>query len=354
MLALLVVAYAAISALTWTLVFRQPAGIDFQPLWAGVRVALAEPARLYDFAHVTALQGWPLGPEKLRPFAYPPTAALLLAPFAALPFWAAYGLWTATTGALFLAAGLKARLPWWFILLPPVALVAYCGQVTFLVGGLMLLALALKDRPLTAGLLWGLAACVKPQLLVLAPVALIAEGRWRTLAAAGLTGLAVAGLSAASFGVEIWRGWLAALPRFQAVVFGDPSLVADAITPYALLERFGVPGAWAYVLAPEAVTVVWLAFRRSDDLAVRLAAVAGGALLISPYAMHYETALLAPAAAAGLAAAFRGPRWIAGAALSAVYAIGAPLGPLTVLAGMGLTLFRGVDLGRPGGRRVRP
>lgn len=350
MLALLVTAYAAISALTWTLAFRQPAGIDFQPLWTGVRVALAEPSRLYDFAHVTALQDWPLGPEKLRPFAYPPTAALLLAPVAALPFWVAYGLWTAATGGLFLAAGLKARLPWWFVLLPPVALVAYCGQVTFLVGGLMLLALALRDRPLIAGLLWGLAACVKPQLLVLAPIALLAEGRWRTLAAAGATGLAVAGLSTAAFGVETWRDWIAALPRFQAVVFGDPSLTADAITPYALLERFGISGAWAYVLAPEAVALVWLVFRRSEDLAVRLAAAAGGALLISPYAMHYEAALLAPAAAAGLAAAFAGRRWIVGAALSAVYAIGAPLGPLTVLAGMALTLFRGVDLGR----RVRP
>ncbi len=336
LLAALVLAFAAISAAVWSLALRQPAGIDFAPLWTGVRAGLAEPARLYDFAHVSALQGWPLGEGRLRPFAYPPTAALLLAPFAALPYATAYVAWTGVTGGLFLAAAARARLPWWFVALPPAAFVAYTGQVTFLVGGLMLLALALKDRAVLAGVLWGLAACVKPQLLVLAPVALLAERRWTTLAAAAATGLALAAASAGVFGPDAWRAWLAALPRFQALVFEDPALLADAITPHALLRRLGLPGAWAYLLVPAAAWAVWRTFRTEQDLARRLAVVAGGALLVTPYAMHYDLALLAPAVAAGLAGAFRTRGWLVGALACVVYAVGFPLGPLTIVAGAGL------------------
>ena len=43
--------------------------------------------------------------------------------------------------------------------------------------------------------------------------------------------------------------------------------------------------------------MVWIVFRRTEDPARRLAALFGGGLFITPYAMHYDAALLAPAAA---------------------------------------------------------
>ena len=65
----------------------QPPGSDYSAFWAGAKAALTDPARLYDFAHVTALQGWPFGPDHLRPFVYPPSSLFAFLPTAALPYW---------------------------------------------------------------------------------------------------------------------------------------------------------------------------------------------------------------------------------------------------------------------------
>lgn len=341
LLGALIVVFAIGSAGVLQLLVLQPAGADFSCFWTGARTALHEPARLYDFAHVTAHQGWPLGPDKLRPFIYPPSALFLFMPFAVAPYWPAYGLWVILTAALFLWAGLKAGAPWWLILLPPVAYVAYCGQVTFLVGGLVIGALALPPRrAIAAGILFGLAALVKPQLVLLVPIALIAAGRWRTLAAAGVTGGLVVAASALVWGVEPWLAWLAALPRFQQMIFHDASMVEDAVTPYAALQALGWNGAWAFVLAPVAVWLVWRTFRSDADVADRSIVALGGALLVTPYAMNYEIALFAPAVAAYLART-DDRRWLAFVAVSVVYvAAPAPLGVLSVLAAMALPLIR--------------
>ncbi|MGA0607610.1 glycosyltransferase family 87 protein [Phenylobacterium sp. VNQ135] len=330
------VAFALASAYVWSLARLQPAGVDFAPLWTGARVALSDPARLYDFRYVTELQGWPLGPDKLRPFAYPPTLALILAPFAGLPFLAAYGLWMAASGALFLAAGLKARAPWWFVVFAPVSLVVYAGQVTFLVGALMLFALALRNRPWLAGVLWGLAACVKPQMLVFAPLGLLAEGRWRSLAGAAAAGLLTMALSAAAFGVQPWFEWVGSLGRFHDLVFSDPELAGDAATPYGVLVLWGLPGWPAYLLVPVMAVLVWIVFRRTQDVTARLAAVAGAAMLSGPYALAYDRAVIAPAVAAGLIGTLNDRRWLLSVACAALYALIAPLGFLGVLGGMAM------------------
>lgn len=295
------------------------AASDFDCFWAGARVALHDPHRLYDFAYVTQQQGWPFGPGKLRPFAYPPSSLALFIPFALAPYWVAYGLWVFLTGAAFLWAGLKARAPWWFILLPPVVFAAFCGQITLLIGALVIGGLALGEtRPLAAGLLFGVAAALKPQLVLLVPVALAAEGRWRTLLAAGATAGALAAVSAAIWGVGMWFDWLAALPRFQAMIFGDIYVVMSTITPYATLQRLGVAGAWAYLLAPFAPLAVWIVFRRTQSLADRSLALFVGALAVSPYAMNYEAALLAPAVATYLVRT-NDRRWLAYAVAAIAY-----------------------------------
>jgi hypothetical protein len=340
LLAALVVAFAVASAKLLELLNYQPAGVDFSCFWAGAWTALHAPARLYDFEYVTNLQGWPLGPEKIRPFIYPPSSLFLFTPFALAPYWIAYALWVGLTGALFLWAGLKAKASWWLMLLPPVALVAICGQITLLIGGLALGGLALRNRPIAAGVLFGLAAAVKPQLMVLIPIALVAEGRLRTLLATGATGAVLVAASAAVWGVDAWVAWLNALPRFQAMIFHDASLVEDAITPFATLQTHGLNGAWAYLLAPLVAAGVWTTFRRNSDIADRSIAIFAGALLVSPYAMNYEAALLAPAVALYLART-EDPRWLAFAAASVLYAILPPAGLLAVLAVVALPLVRG-------------
>ena len=52
-------------------------------------------------------------------------------------------------------------------------------------------------------------------------------------------------------------------------------------------------------------------FRRTEDLPRRIVALLGGGLFVSPYAMHYDAALLAPAAALMLARRTHPGAWIA-------------------------------------------
>jgi hypothetical protein len=341
-------AYASFDIFTLTRI--QAAGADFSCFWAGAKAALDAPARIYDFHYVSELQGWPLGPGRLRPFIYPPSGLLLFAPLAAAPYWVGYGAWVAATLLLFLWAARRIGAPWWMILLAPtVSLVVYTGQVTFLVGGLVLGGLSLRERPLAAGVLFGLAAAVKPQFLLLVPVALAAEGRWRTLLAAGSTGLALCLAAALVWGAQLWLDWLAALARFNRVIFDDPALVADAVTPYAALVAGGHRGAWAWLLAPFAAWLVWAGFRRTRDLADRGLLLFGATLLVTPYAMNYELALFAPGLAVYLQR-LRSPLWPRYAAAALGHFM-LPWGLASVLPPLALPLAALLD---PARRREAP
>lgn|GEM_PF-932265 len=335
-------AYASLDLLALSR-FQAP-GADYSCFWAGAKTALSDPARIYDFDHNTAVQGWPLGPGRVRPYVYPPTALLLFAPFALPAYWTGYGLWVAVTGLLFLWAARRIGAPWPLVLLmPAVALVAFCGQVTFLIGGLVLGGLSLRRRPILAGLLFGLAAVVKPQFMVLVPLALLAEGRWRTLIAAGATGALLALATLLVWGPQIWLDWLAALPRFNALIFHDRGLTEDAITPYAALVSTGHAGAWALLLAPAAAALVWFGFRRTPDLADRSLLLFGATTLVTPYAMNYELALFAPGVAVYLSR-LCDPRWTKYAAAALGYVL-LPWAFPSVLPALALAL---APLLRPG------
>ena len=299
----------------------QAAGADYSCFWAGAKTALSDPARIYDFQHNSALQGWPLGPGRLRPYIYPPSALLLFAPFALPAYWTGFVLWVALTGGLFLWAAARIGAPWLLVLFAPaVALTADCGQVTFLIGGLVLMGLSLRERPILAGVLFGLAATIKPQFMLLVPLALAAEGRWRTLIAAGLTGLALCLATTLAWGPRLWLDWLGALPRFNALIFHDRGLTEDAITPYAALVFTGHNGAWAHLLAPAAAALVWFGFRRTRDLADRSLLLFGATVLVTPYAMNYELALFAPGVAVYLSR-LRDARWARYAAAAIGYVL---------------------------------
>ncbi|MFL5297219.1 MAG: glycosyltransferase family 87 protein [Phenylobacterium sp.] len=338
-----VVAALAFASYAVVQLFRpQAAGADFSCFWAGAKTIAAHgAARLYDFRYITELQGWPLGPASLRPFIYPPSAIFVFLPLAIPPYWAAYALWVIATGGLFLWAGRKAGAPWWFMLTPPVVLVMYCGQVTMLIGGLAVGGLALQSRrPVLAGVLLGAAAAVKPQLLMLVPIGLAAAGSWRTVAAAGATGALLVSASVMAWGIDPWFGWLAALPRFQAIIFSGPRIVADLISPYSVLFAHGMSGAWAFLLAPFAVWLSWSTFRRTADVADRSMAVFAGALLVAPYAMNYEAALFAPAAAAYLARTDE-PRWLATVVAGVVCLCALPhYSVIAILAALALLALR--------------
>ncbi len=120
------------------------------------------------------------------------------------------------------------------------------------------------------------------------------------LAAAATVALAVL-VSALVFGPGAWTDWIAAVPRFQRMVMSSRGLERGMITPTALGHTLKLdPGAldvWRAAFGLGAAVMAWMVFRRSTDAARRIAALLGGGLFVTPYAMHYDAALLAPAAA---------------------------------------------------------
>jgi hypothetical protein len=316
LLALLALALTAAGALELVSLMRfEPLGMDFLPLWAAGKIAWTDPGKIYDFAAVTAAQAFMLPPHFawLRPYPYPPSMLLLLAPLGRLPFWAADAIWSGGALAVFTYAAVRlARRSVGLAALMTVALPASviawsAGQAVVLAGGLIVLAvLELERRPRLAGALLGLAAVAKPQAAIMAPIALAACGAVEALVAAGMVATLAVAASALLFGPARWSEWLASLPGFQRVVESVPSLGSAIITPLWAARELGLQGAAAVLVAAAfglaGAWLTWTLFRRSPDPAHRVGAAAVGSLIAAPYAMCYDAALLAPAAMAIAAA----------------------------------------------------
>jgi hypothetical protein len=215
-------------------------------------------------------------------------------------------------------------------LTPGAVWAAISGQITFLIGALAIGGVTLlKRKPVLAGALLGVAAAVKPTVLIMAPVALVAGGHWKALFAACAAGLAVILASAAIFGVAPWFAWIAVAPSYLAHITHNPRFFTSIVTPDGLAVQLGVDGLaltlWRTAFALLGLALVIAVFGRSHDLALRLTALFGASLLASPYAMNYETTLLAPGAVlALLAPSSRRTPWFAAAAFVALAVAGFP------------------------------
>ncbi len=283
---------------------------DFYVFWTAAN-HLAAP---YDPAIVAQLEA-SLRLHGTWPFAYPPTFLLLLQPFARLPMTLAYPLWTGLTAALFMFAGSRLIKPAWaaaaLLVVPPVFFSAALGQTTLAIGAAMIGGwLCLERRPAVAGVLFAIAACIKPQAMILAP--LVLWGHWRVL---GWMVGAGAALVAASLvlGLGPWLEWPHAVAAFAAVAPG-----ADRANPSALIAS----PVWAALLAAFGLLFAW----KNRNLL----GMVGGAICLTPYAHGYDLAPLAPLALAWLVQP-REQGWGRAAAGGALLA-GVVSTPITVLA----------------------
>ena len=283
---------------------------DFSVFWAAAQLALEAPELIYNDVAITLSQADAIGAVAgVRPWAYPPTALLPLLPFGALPYFAALILFVAASLGLFMLAARplferrKLIAVGLVFLSQPVIFAALNGQMILLVAALVISALILlPTAPVRAGILLGIAAAIKPQMLVFAPLALLACREYRALGASICAGGGMVLLSL-SFGPERWVEWLAALARFRDTVEGLDILYRN-VTPTGMLWFLGVTGP-AQLIANLAFAfagawIVWRVFRLSGDVPTRLVALAGGALFAAPYAMNYDLVLLVPAAVAFL------------------------------------------------------
>ena len=233
------------------------------------------------------------------PFAYPPSFLLLIWPLALLGRTASYVVFVLVTLAFYLAA--IGRRPWrrpimlLGVIAPATAFTIIAGQNGLLTGALLIGGCRLLERrPMLAGVLFGLLSC-KPQLGVLIPVALLAAGMWRVIAAAAATVLASVVASGAAFGWAMWARWMHALFGLTGFVSAQPKLYQLMPTVSANLHLLGAPP-WLALAAQLgaaglAAAGVWWCWRRGPGR-VPTAVLQVGTFLATPYAFFYDLPIL--------------------------------------------------------------
>lgn len=303
-------ALAGLDALQILAALRVPGRQDFFGLWSFGRFIHENPAAgLYDPAGLNLYQHR-LAPDfsTFYPFAYPPDMLILLWPFGALPYHAAWGLWLGASAALFAAAcwGLLRGPAQWrgfgvaLALLAPASLMnAITGETGYFTAALLTGGFALLPvRPVLAGLLFGLLS-LKPQMAVLLPFALAGLGAWRALLAALISALGLAALSCLVFPPQLWSIWLHALPAYQGLVGQNIRLYGLMTNISALPLRLGASPyvSEALQLAASALLAAgcFLAFR-SGRYRLAVAALLTGTQAAAMHALIYDApaASLAP------------------------------------------------------------
>src|ERR1035437_3090535 len=248
----------------------EPIGIDFHTYEAAARVGLQQGwSHIYDQAPVAVEQKLLVPDEVAQPFISPPTVAWLAAALAPLAYETSFLVWAALSLAAFAGAlawsasshGLArwvpvaaAVAPWW------VSEAVHVGQVVPLVAVGLAVAWRLlrEDRNVAAGLVLSL-LLLKPNTAFLVPLALLAAGRIRTLAALSASGAAivvVALLTTGGDGVADYLNQLA----------GPLPLGADALTLGGALGIHGGVATALRVVIGVMVLVAAFRVRRSPGL----------------------------------------------------------------------------------------
>jgi Glycosyltransferase family 87 len=341
----------------------KPLGTDFSSFYAAGSLVLdGRAADVYNmaahygreqqiFGIATPYYGW----------LYPPIFLLVATPLALMPYPLALAVWQTGSFALYLAVigVIVARMrrrgmaigPIWLPVaaaFPAVFINLGHGQNGFLSAGLLGAALlALPTRPILSGVLLGLLA-YKPQFALVAPVALLAAGQWRTILAAGITAMALVGITSLVFGTDLWPAFAASTETSRTLLLEQGDVGFEKLQSVFAAVRMwggGVPLAYALQGAVSAAAVcgtAW-AWRSRCDHDLKAALLIIATLLASPHVLDYDLVILAPAiaftASAGLAGGFRdyeisllAAAWLVPLISRTIAGItGIPLGLLTLL-----------------------
>jgi arabinofuranan 3-O-arabinosyltransferase len=236
------------------------------------------------------------------PLIYPPTFLFVATLLGLLPYLPAFAAWTLLTFPAYVIGVRR-------IVGHPAGILLACafpavvsnfavGQNGFLITALLAGTLTcMERRPILAGCLLGLLS-FKPHLGLLFPLVLIADTRWRTIAAAATVVTLLAGASLLVFGIGTWEAFI------RELTLVSHAALADGVADLAKLQSvFGVVRvlgggenlAWLLQAALSgavaiALCVLWRS-RVAFDL--KAAALATGALLATPYLFVYDLAALA-------------------------------------------------------------
>jgi hypothetical protein len=281
-----------------------PTVTDFMVFWLAGQVALNGAAaaayvpQLHHAAEV-AMSGHAFAGQ--LPWRNSPLFFFVAVPLALVPYVASFVAWVAASTALyafvvFRIANSKLA-PVLACAAPAVFINALCGQngalSAALLGGALLL---LERRPILSGILIGLLS-YKPQFGILVPVALLAGGHWRTIAAATVTCIICALGSALAFGADSWRAFLHYLPITSNEILVQGINGFDKLqTMYGLTRALGYDNAIAWTMQTgliciAGVSLFWL-WRRDVPFALKAAALPVATLLVTPHLFMYDFALL--------------------------------------------------------------
>ncbi len=278
---------------------------DFCALWSWAKIAARRPvAELYDPLMLHSAQvALGMTPQDEYPFSYPPTVLLLLWPIGLLPYLAAYLAWVGVTLPLCVLASCagarcKASMAAATLLAPSTAICLVSGQSGFLLAALLVGGLRLlPHRPILAGVLFGLLT-YKPQFGILVPVALVAAGQWRCIAAACVTTASMIAATTAAFGSIAWETWTRTLPAYAAWFYKVMAENPFIPTVVNNLQRLGASQGPARAVqgtaALAAGVVVWRAWRLLPH-GLAVPALLAATCLATPYAFVYDLPMLSSA-----------------------------------------------------------
>ena len=287
----------------------QPIAADFVNVWAAGRLTLdGHPALAYDWIVHKSMEVRAVGHafDNYYGWHYPPTFLFAASALALLPFTTAALLWLAATLPLYLAtmrAILGGRSAYLLALGFPATLWnVVAGQNGFLTAGLIGGALALLERhPVLAGICIGLTS-YKPHFALLFPFALAAGRHWRALVVAAAVALAMAALSLIVHGPGTWIAFFESMPLTTQAVLGEGRAEFGRLQSlYGFVRAQGggaalAGGAQAMLAVCVIGAIAWL-WRSRAPFALKAAALAAGALLVTPYLYIYDLCVLAIAVA---------------------------------------------------------
>lgn len=287
-------------------------------LWIGLGTIMAPMSRQHDFLNLytggaLALDGhfadlhdpdvqlererrYVPRTDALVPFVRPAFYALLLAPLALLPYNAAFVVWIAVQCAALIGCwvwgwrrfGPNALVFASFFLPPPLGIASGQDCVILLAVFIVAFELSERNRPGWSGAaLAGM--LIKFHLVLLWPVALLLQRRWRMLGGFCAMAAAEAGLSLALGG---FRG-----ARLYVALLGNKSL--DHLSPspelmincQGLVANLGIGSEWA-LAAAAAVSVVFVVAILNAPPWRMFCLTALASLLIAPHVYGYDGSLL--------------------------------------------------------------
>lgn len=303
------VAFAFVAVLWWLL--DLPLGVDSAVYRAGgIAVLHGEPL----YAHLAALPGW--APE--LPFTYPPFAALVFTPFAALPTQLCWGLVAmAAAPALYLALRPYFDNGWALLAAfgaQPVWQSIGLGQLNLILMALVVVDVLRLRGSRYGGVLIGLAAAVKLIPLIFIGHLLLTGRRADAMRALGT----FAGATALGFALlpgDSATYWTSAIFNDH---FAEMKGWVGNQSWQGFLARTGPEQGWllgiAVLFVVAAVFLIRWRYQAGDEQGALLVC-AGCALLVSPISWTHHWVWIVPALGYLLA---RGFRWLA-AALAVVF-----------------------------------